>query len=74
MSRYRRFGLSAQGYKQRLEKGGWTLYGSFRASKAIAGRTALLFVQPVRGNRGVVTCTVMWRSSSAAAHGAWRTQ
>ena len=37
---YRSLSLGAGGYEERLKKGGWTLYGSFRASKVIAaGRT-----------------------------------
>jgi hypothetical protein len=70
---YRSFGLSGKNYKDRLKKGGWILYGSFRASKVIAGRTALMFMRRAAENRDVVICRVMWRSSSAAIHGAWRT-
>lgn len=66
--------LARQHYKQRVQAGGWTLHGSLRASKVIAGRTALMFIQPVSQDHTVVVCHVMWRASSAAMHGTWRAE
>ena len=66
--------LGARDYRERLQKAGWTLHGSLRASKLIAGRPALMFIQRAPENRDVMTCTVMWRASSAAIHGAWRSE
>lgn len=71
MLTYRTLRLSAKRYKDRLEYGGWTLHGSFRASKRIAGRKAPMSIRRVPGN--VVLCKVMWRASSAGTHAAWRT-
>lgn len=66
--------LTVRGYKERLRHAGWGLKNDFHATKIIAGREAVMIIDPalyLEREDGRVTCKLMWLSTARALRTAY---
>jgi hypothetical protein len=67
--------LAARGYLERLRRAGWGLKNNFHAAKIIAGREAVMMIDPAPcfegGDGGKVRCKVMWLSTARMLRAAY---